>query len=455
MSNSSWLSPLGIRFNTSSHYFHGSIRAAMEEEAPPIIATAPEECKQQQQQQQEGGLRAWLTVVGSALIYFASFGFMNSFGYFQDFYQADYLSGYSSSTIAFIGTLQISLMYFVGPVAGALFDSYGFKRLYLVGALGCCCSFVGLSFSRPDAIWQQFLSQGVLFGLTVAFGVQPALAVAGQHFKQRRGLAMGVVAGGSSIGGVCLPIMFSHLVPRIGFSWSVRVAALIFLCCYLVAMSLSRTKEPPKKNVKGLASNLFDFNGFRDPRYLTLAIGCFVASMGLYVPYYYVESYMILRYPSATIHSYLLPLINGSSFFGRIIGGFLADRVGRLNLLYPMTLVSGVFCLAMWLPAGSVATVVAFVCLYGFSSGIFISVTPAVVAQLSPDERIGARIGAFFTLAAVATLIGTPIAGSLVQKEGEDRYRNLTLFAGLTLSIGGVFLLLARILCERDLRTKW
>lgn len=75
----------------------------------------------------EGGLHAWLTVVGSALVYFASFGFMNSFGYFQDFYQLHYLVDYSPSTIAFIGTLQISLMYVVGPVAGALFDSYGLK----------------------------------------------------------------------------------------------------------------------------------------------------------------------------------------------------------------------------------------------------------------------------------------------------------------------------------------
>ncbi|KAJ4355487.1 uncharacterized protein N0V89_003503 [Didymosphaeria variabile] len=218
---------------------------------------------------QEGGARAWLTVVGSALVYFASFGFMNSFGYFQDFYQTDYLYEYSSSTISFIGTLQISLMYIVGPVAGALFDSYGLK----------------------------------------------------------------------------------------------------------------------------------------------------------------VEPYMVAHHPSTTIHSYLLPLINGSSFFGRIIGGLLADKFGRLNLLYPMTLLSGVFCLAMWLPAINVASVVAFVCLYGFTSGIFISVTPAVVAQISPEDRIGARIGAFFTLAAIATLTGTPIAGALVGKSVQDGYNNVIVFA--------------------------
>ena len=94
-----------------------------------------------------------------------------------------------------------------------------------------------------------------------------------------------------------------------------------------------------------------------------------------------------------------------------------------------MTCLSGIFCLTMWLPADNVTTVISFVCLYGFSSGIFISVTPAVVAQLSPDDKIGARIGAFFTLAAIATLIGTPIAGTIIDQGAHDPYKNLILFA--------------------------
>lgn len=145
---------------------------------------------------------------------------------------------------------------------------------------------------------------------------------------------------------------------------------------------------------------------------------------------------MTHHHPHAPINDYLLPLINGTSFFGRILGGMAADKIGRLNLLYPMTCMSGILCLTMWLSAQNVATVISFVCLYGFSSGIFISVTPAVVAQLSPDDKIGARIGAFFTLAAVATLIGTPIAGSIIDQSALEPYRSLILFAVRTLEPG-------------------
>jgi MFS family permease len=122
----------------------------------------------------------------------------------------------------------------------------------------------------------------------VSFAIQPALAITGQHFKQRRALAMGVVASGSSIGGVCLPIMFSRIVPKIGFSWSIRVAALLFLCSFLVAICISSDKRASKTTTRVVPRHLLDFNGFKDPRYIALAIGSFVANLGLYVPYYYI-----------------------------------------------------------------------------------------------------------------------------------------------------------------------
>lgn len=75
----------------------------------------------------ESTTRNWLTVAGAFLVYFVSFGFMNSFGYFQTFYQHDYLAEYSPSVIAVIGSLQLGLMYIVGPIVGVLFDAYGLQ----------------------------------------------------------------------------------------------------------------------------------------------------------------------------------------------------------------------------------------------------------------------------------------------------------------------------------------
>lgn len=90
------------------------------QQEPDAVPRDDEDCP-------EGGAQAWLAITGSFLVYFASFGVVNSFGFFQTFYQQDYLKNYTPSVISFIGTLQITLMYLSGSVAGALFDVYGSK----------------------------------------------------------------------------------------------------------------------------------------------------------------------------------------------------------------------------------------------------------------------------------------------------------------------------------------
>jgi MFS family permease len=82
-----------------------------------------------------------------------------------------------------------------------------------------------LSFIHHGQFWLVLMTQGLLMGLTIAFGVQPALTVVGQHFKERRALAMGLVSTGSALGGIGFPLMFDQLLPRLGFPNSLRLAA--------------------------------------------------------------------------------------------------------------------------------------------------------------------------------------------------------------------------------------
>jgi MCP family monocarboxylic acid transporter-like MFS transporter 10 len=111
-------------------------------------------------------------------------------------------------------------------------------------------------------------------------------------------------------------------------------------------------------------------------------------------------------------------------------GGLIGDHIGRLNLLIPMVSTSGLLCFPIWLPAQSLILVVLFACLFGFTSGFFISLLPAIVSQITSDDKIGARIGAFYGVTAVASLIGAPIGGILAGKDGEEQgYRWLIVYA--------------------------
>ncbi|KAF2684267.1 MFS general substrate transporter [Lentithecium fluviatile CBS 122367] len=371
----------------------------------------------------EGGLRAWLTVIGSSLVYFASFGIINSFGFFQNYYEEKLLVGVPASTISFVGTSQLTLMNLLAAPAGSLFDCYGLKALYIFSGISCSGVLLCLSFVQPGSLWQIFVVQGVFLGIAIAFGAQPALVVVGHHFARRRGLVLGIVAAAGSVGGVCFPVIFAQLanVPSIGFAWSLRVVALIVACCYVVALSISSTKHiaEPFKSWK----RLLDFKGFLDQRYAVLAAGAFLAMLGQFVPYYYITK------------DYLLPLMNASSFVGRILGGLASDAAGPTNTVYPMTIFSGILCLGTWAITSSVPVLISFVSLYGFCSGVFIAVLPAIIAQLTPAAKLGGRIGAFYSVCAVAQLVGSPIGGALIRTrggevgEGAEGYLGLIVFA--------------------------
>lgn len=176
---------------------------------------------------------------------------------------------------------------------------------------------------------------------------------------------------------------------------------ILLRACHGTAILVSRTRQPRKPMQR--AKELVDFHGYKDPCYTLLAIGSFVASLGLYSPYSYIRelpspvviylcllTHIALEEPfaakwdvPASVHDNLLSIMNGVSIVGRIMcvehlharamrltsfllsGGQIADRYGLMNILSLSTFLSGVFCVALWLPAKSPAPLVVFACIYG------------------------------------------------------------------------------------------
>jgi MFS family permease len=83
-------------------------------------------------------------------------------------------------------------------------------------------------------------------------------------------------------------------------------------------------------------------------------------------------------------------------------GGHMADKIGRLNLIYPMTILSRVSCLPCGFQHASITASSPFPVFYGFCSGVFVSAMLTAVGQITPvAENLGARLGAFSTAVAV------------------------------------------------------
>ena len=90
---------------------------------------------------------------------------------------------------------------------------------------------------------------------------------------------------------------------------------------------------------------------------------------------------------------YLLAVLNAVSIFGRTLFGFVADCLGRYNVMILTSFLSTFLVLALWLPARGNVLYILFAAFYGFSSGFFVSLTPALTAQISDIRQNGERTG--------------------------------------------------------------
>lgn len=93
---------------------------------------------------------------------------------------------------------------------------------------------------------------------------------------------------------------------------------------------------------------------------------------------------------------------------------------------------SGVVLLAFWIPLDSVNAILAFAVVYGFVSGILISICFACVQQVATPKDVGRKVGLMWAIASFFSLSGPPINGAFIARfEGAAGYRYAGVFSGV------------------------
>ncbi|KAF4247759.1 hypothetical protein CNMCM8980_006982 [Aspergillus fumigatiaffinis] len=375
----------------------------------------------------EGGVRAWSVVFGASIALGCAFGYLSAFGIYETYYSEHQLAEKTASEIAWIGSTQIFLQFATSLVSGSLFDLHGAKILLIPGSISFVFSIMMTSLCKQ--YYQVILAQGILGGLSTGFIFTPSLAAIGHYFQKKRGLAMGICAAGSSLGGLLFPIALKHALysQRLGFGWGVRAVGFVVLGLLAIACALVRERLPPRKG------QLFLPRAFLQPSYSFLVASVFLSFWGMWVPYFFIVSFAIQKiHMGGDLAFYTLSIVNAGSLLGRIIPGFLADRFGRLNMLVCVYAANSIMLLT-WIRITTAAGLIAWAAVFGFVSGAVISLYPVSIAQLAPrPQEIGTYMGQASAIVSVAGLTGTPIAGALIRSYG---YEAAALFAGLSMVI--------------------
>ena len=296
--------------------------------------------------------------------------------------------------------------------------------------------------SLATEYWQIFLAQGLCVGLGAGCLFLPSYAVVAAYFTTKRALAIGIVASGGSIGSVIYPIVFRKLLVRIGFGWTTRVIGFIAFTTLLISILVMKPYMPRPQTTR----SLIDLAAFHSTPFTLFSISLFLAGIGLYVPFFYVIDYAQVKIGVADdLSFYLLSVLNAASLFGRIIAGILADRFGSLEVMVVCTVVSSILSY-IWIVIDTLGGLAVFCILYGFFTGAVVSLPPTVVAKLVPDhQRLATWMGMNLSFVGFGLLIGSPIAGALINVQ-EEQFTNGFLFAASTLMASCIIIVVVALL---------
>ncbi|KAE8366298.1 major facilitator superfamily domain-containing protein [Aspergillus caelatus] len=386
-----------------------------------------------------GGIAAWLGVFAGFLLFFTTWGFSTAYGAFQHFYRTDLLRDSSPSQLSWIGTVNAFFLISTGVIAGPLFDR-GFLIHLMVA--GCFLTTLGLMMlSLSQKYYQVLLSQGFCCGIGSGLIYVPALSLVLTSFTSRRGIALGMVTCGASIGGVLFPIIFIRLQPRIGFPWTARVMGFIQLGCSCIAVPLLMATTKPRRSSP---RQLIHWDALKEWSFNAYGVANFFMFMAYFVPLFYVPFFATQVLETSTDMSfYLVSILNAGSAVGRLGSALLTQRLGAGMILSASVTASAALIFG-WIGVRTQASFIVFCVLFGISSGVLISANPLVIAHpvVSPSPAmIGTRMGMLWFTASLGVLIGAPIAGVIEGHGGGNGYLGLQLFSGAIMTGGGFFLM--------------
>jgi MFS family permease len=350
----------------------------------------------------------WIVVAIGCITMMFSMGIFSSSGVLFAAIIAE--SGWSRATASL--PFSVALISYAGTawMAGRLFDRYGPRRLFPLGAL---CLGLGLIVSaQMQTPWQLCLSWGLLVaqGFNLA-GFAPHLALAALWFTRRRGIASGMILSGGSVGALVIVPGLQYLVD--GYGWRVAYTLLggLAMVCLVPLNALWQYHKPadiglhPDGVAVPLARASTASSTSAAPWTLWSAIGtarfwylfilvCCLGWLSNITSVHQIAHMINTGFPNMLAASMvgMLSLLRAAS--STVCGG-LSDRLGREVMFSLGTLLCciGLGLLALPRQPGPVWLLYGYALTFGLGNGIFPSVYAAATADLFFGPSLGTVLG--------------------------------------------------------------
>lgn len=333
-------------------------------------------------------------------------------------------TGWKLSDIQFAFTLFIICQTWVQPFDGWLIDRLGPRGFVTAAGIMCGVGWAGMGYAT---------SLPMLYGLYCLAGTGAAFVYSGavgsalKWFKERRGLASGIMTAGFG-GGTALFIPFIQSTIR-NSGYQATFVATGILQGVVIAVVAQFLRHPPSGAVLAKAVSRAAVSTEKDDKkhFTTMEVLRTPQFYVMYLAFVLMATGGLLVTANAgpmskswgfsiTLAATLSPLANAAA---RIFWGWTSDRLGRENTMI-LTFVLQAFCLVAVATLGQISTawfVATLVAVY-FTWGQIYSLFPSTSGDYFGSKHATSNYAVLYTAKGVASIIAGYVAALLYERSG-------------------------------------
>lgn len=294
----------------------------------------------------------------------------------------------------------------IAPLLGSAIDRFGVRRVVFFAAPMLAAMFFALSFSTGSLVlfYATFAAISILAGGTTPVNYTRAV---NQQFKFARGLALGIALCGIGIAAILLPLLSASLVADYGWRLTYRALGLIALIAVPVAAFGIPDTRVPSQSKRASAEVGPRFLSTR--AFWTLALACFFLSMAIAGMLVHLVPFLRDAGLGAAEAAQYASLIGIGGIGGRLITGWLVDRLFAPYVAAAAFAATTLGCLSLAVYGIDAAPVAAV--MIGFSFGAEVDFMSYLVARYFGLRRYGLIYGVIYSFFAIGAAFGPALGG--------------------------------------------
>jgi MFS family permease len=318
-----------------------------------------------------------------------------------------------------ITTLSVMV---AGPLAGFLADRIGVRKV-VIGSL----ALFGLSYMSMATLQGSLVQFYVTWGVIafVGAGTLPITwtRTVNRWFDRRKGLALGLSMMGTGLFGILSKPLLASVIAAYGWRGGfVVLGALPLVLALPLALMLFR--EPPQALRASGASaavpaGLSQGEALRSWRFWLIAIALLPISFGLGGPVPNLEAILLDHGIAPAMILTLTPLVGLASITGRLIGGWLLDRLWAPLVAFVILGLPSISCWVLAHAGIDPAWAAASIFMIGFALGIEYDVVAYLTARYFGLRAYASIYGILYVFFATGAGFAPMVFGMIRDRQGD------------------------------------